>query len=150
MSAAYSEADRILTSAQHHAGEAAPATYGQALALVGLGRAILALVDEVEQIGELLRERLPAPAAPLPMPAPIDEILKLTGGPRCAQCGVRELPHRRLEQLEDEPGIDHRFVLEGPQPQDTRCCICGIRRDAHRRLEANPDGVTTDHEWTPR
>lgn len=62
MNAAYSEADRILTSAQHHAGEADPATYGQALALVGIGRAILALVDEVEQVGELLRERLPAPA----------------------------------------------------------------------------------------
>lgn len=56
MSAAYAAADSALSAVDRAVGaSAADADELQAVALVGVGRAVLALVDEVEQVVELLR-----------------------------------------------------------------------------------------------
>lgn len=98
MSAAYAAAAKLLDDAEvqvlDNVGDA-PLT----LATVGVGRALLALGEELEAMVELLRERLPEPG-----PAPIDVLHEQLREP-CAyvvgeasgmavECGVPRGAHR--------------------------------------------------------
>jgi hypothetical protein len=63
----------------------------EAIAVAGAGRAILELVDELKKVGELLRERLPAPLPALPVPTspvPALDSLDIVDGPRCVRFGT--------------------------------------------------------------
>lgn len=148
MSAAYQAADEMLTAVEDSlpgVDDFTPA------ALIGVGRAILALVDEVEQVGELLRERLAAVPEPLPMPVPRKDAcvvcsVPFVTGERTASVDGR-IVHHRCDPRTEESCVICRLSQQRCSC-GTRCGICGIRRGKHLQLEAATTGPTTDHAWT--